>query len=86
MSNSTTIKLASPIEISGAKVDTLTMREPRVKDMRIARKGGGDDADHEVTLFANLCEVTPLDIDNLTLPDYGKLQEAFRTFNGTAET
>lgn len=78
-----TIKLDQPIEASGATLTELRMRAPKVKDMRLARKTG-DEADQEVNLFANLCEVTPGDIDNLSLPDYAKLQKAFKGFTKSA--
>ena len=77
-----TIKLTHPITINGAPCAALSMRRPKVKDMRLARRGTEDAGDQEVALFANLCEVTPDDIDALDLADYGKLQEVFRGFTG----
>lgn len=76
------ITLNHPITSHGKTITELAMRRPKVKDMRIARKGNEDPADQEVRLFANLCEVTPDDIDALDLADYGKLQEAFKAFTG----
>lgn len=80
-----TIKLDHPITANGATVSELRMRRPKVRDMRRARKGNADDADQEVRLFADLCEVSPDDIDALDLADYDKLQEAFRGFTGSGE-
>lgn len=80
-----TITLSKPVTINGTSVTELRMREPKVKDMRIARKGTPDDADQEIALFANLCEVRPADIDELSLVDYKKIQEAFQDFTGSAE-
>jgi hypothetical protein len=80
------IKLSRPATIAGASVSELTMREPKVKDMRRARKGAPDDADQEIALFANLCEIAPSDIDELSLVDYKKIQEAFQGFTGSAES
>lgn len=80
--NTETITLNHPITVHGATVTELRMRRPKVKDMRIARKGSEDAAEQEVRLFANLCEVSPDDIDALDLSDYGKLQEVFRGFTG----
>ena len=78
------IKLSRPLDINGASVTELTMREPKVKDMRLARTGTRDEADQEVRLFANLCEITPDNIDDLPVRDYGQLQEAFTTFTSPA--
>lgn len=74
------IELSRPIEISGAKVGYLTMREPLVRDMRAAKKQKKDDMDAEILLIANLCEVTQEDIDSLPMCDYQKVQEAFSGF------
>jgi hypothetical protein len=77
-----TIKLDNPITVHGATVSEIKMRMPLVRDMRRAKKGAEDAADQEVRLFADLCELSPEDIDALSVRDYGKLQEAFRGFTG----
>lgn len=75
------IPLAVPLDIDGAKVKALTMREPTVNDNLIAEEqGGGKAGQHEIYLFANLCQVTPEDIKRLKLRDYMRLQEAFKGF------
>jgi hypothetical protein len=84
--NSKTIALTTPLKTKdGRTLESLSMREPKVRDMRIAQKAG-DAADQEITMFANLCEVTAADLDELNLPDYAKVQSAFRDFSGSAET
>lgn len=74
------IELSRPIEIDGAQVTALRMREPTVADQLILDEMKGSDATKEVTLVANLCEVTPDDIKRLTLRDYRKVQKAFSGF------
>lgn len=74
------IELSRPIEIDGAQVTTLRMREPTVADQLLLDEMKGSDATKEVTLVANLCEVTPDDIKRLTLRDYRKVQKAFSGF------
>lgn len=74
------IELSRPIEIDGVQVTTLRMREPTVADQLILEDMKGSDATKEVTLVANLCEVTPDDIKRLTLRDYRKVQKAFSGF------
>lgn len=76
----TNIKLESGIDIDGTTVKTLTMREPTVADQLAASEVSGGNAVQEITLIANLCEVTPDDIKKLTLKDYRKVQEAFAGF------
>ena len=41
---------------------------------------GKSQAEREVLLIANLCEVAPGDIEQLDMSDYKKLQEAFGAF------
>ena len=74
------VELSRPIEIDGAVVTALRMREPTVADQLLLDEMKGGDATKEVTLVANLCEVTPDDIKRLTLRDYRKVQQAFTGF------
>lgn len=75
------ITLSSPADIGGAKLSTLRLREPTVRDLEAAQKAsGGDEASHEVQLFANLLEVTPDDIRNLKFRNYKRVQTAFGLF------
>ena len=76
----TQIKLKHGITISGANVKTVTMRAPTVADTLAAEKLGGSDAEKELAIFANLCELSPADLQGMLLSDYKKLQEAWRGF------
>ena len=75
-----TIELERGVEIAGARVMTLTMREPTVDDQIIAGETKGGSALQEVALLANLCEVAPADIRRLAMRDYIKLQKAYAAF------
>lgn len=59
---------------------TLHMRRPKVRDMLAAEKSKGTDAEKEIVLFANLCEVTPAEIEALDMVDYQQLQQAYQGF------
>lgn len=59
---------------------TLRMREPTVEDQLAIDKVKDGDAAKELSLFANLCEVTPAELRKLTLRDYRRVQQAFTTF------
>lgn len=81
MSDRQTIALDYPIEADGVRLERLTIRRPKVRDLLTANKsGGGDDVQREIRLFANLCEVAPETIEGLDMADYGKLQEAYAGF------
>lgn len=74
------IELKKPINIDGTEIKKILMREPTVGDQLFATKSGGSDADQEITLIANLCEVTPADIHKLSLRDYNQVRKALEGF------
>ncbi len=76
----TDIPLDYPITIDGVEVKSLKMRRPKVRDMIASTKGQSGNEAKEVKLFANLCEVTEKDINELDLADYKKLQDTFNDF------
>lgn len=75
-----TVELKHPVSVAGRDVGTLSMRRPKVKDQLVAEKSSGGNAEKEVRLFANLCEVEPAVIEELDLHDYRRLQEAYSGF------
>ena len=82
----TKIKLDHPIKIDGATVNEIVLRRPTVKDMRVARNSGKNDADQEVALIANLAQISPDDVDSLDIADFVKGQKALQGFFGLSET
>jgi hypothetical protein len=74
------ITLSREFSIGGTKTKTLRMREPTVKDQRAARMSSDNDAERDLNMFANLCEVAPSELETLPLRDYGRLQDAFLGF------
>lgn len=74
------ITLKEPVTVAGQEYKTLELRSPKVRDMITANKAAKDDANREVALFANLCEVEPAVIEELSLADYRRLQEAYQGF------
>jgi hypothetical protein len=74
------IKLRSTATIAGAKINVLRMREPIVADDLALEAMKGTAVAREIQLFANLCEVAPDDIKNLTRRNYNRLQEAWENF------
>lgn len=74
------ITLAKPLDVDGTKVAALVMREPTVADQLAASEAKGSDAAREITMFANLCEMSPADIQGMSLRNYGRVQKAFMDF------
>ncbi|HKM18920.1 MAG TPA: phage tail assembly protein [Aliarcobacter sp.] len=58
---------------------TIKMREPKVRDMKIASQAKNK-SDEEVTLIGNLTGLTVDEIDDLTMRDYMSLQKALKDF------
>jgi hypothetical protein len=77
---SLTIQLSKPLEVNGAQLQELTMREPTLDDQVASNEVRGSDVVKEITLFANLCTVAPADLRRLKLRDYMRLQAAFGNF------
>ncbi|MGZ4954445.1 MAG: phage tail assembly protein [Methylobacter sp.] len=77
MSEATNLQLQYPLE-SG--ITHITLRRPKVRDMLASDKAKGSDAEKEIALFANLCEVAPVDIEALDMADYQALQKAYQGF------
>lgn len=78
----TDVTLSRPLEIAGAPVTSLRMREPTVADQMASDAVKGGDAAKELSQFANLLELTPDDLQRLPLKDYARLQAAYRNFIG----
>lgn len=74
------IDLTHPIDIDGTKVSVLRLRRPKVRDMLSVEKSVDNDAEKEIQLFANLCELTPENLLDLDMADYSKLQKAYQDF------
>lgn len=76
------ITLNKPINIDTANIQVLTMREPTVQDLLVAemQTKGQSNAVMEITMFANLCSITPDQIKSLTLKDFNRVQGAFELF------
>lgn len=76
-----TITLDYPINIDGIEVKTLSLRRMKVADQMAAEKLKGNDAEKEIALLANLCEMSPDDIQQLDIMDYAKLQAQLVNFH-----
>lgn len=74
------VELTHAIEIDGVKVSVIQLRRPKVRDMLSVEKSTDNDAEKEINLFANLCELTPDNLLDLDMADYTKLQKVYQDF------
>ena len=65
------------IELSNGK--RVEMREPLVRDMKVVSKIT-DDLEREIVLLSNLTEMTPEEIESLTMADFNKLDKELQGF------
>jgi len=72
-----TVRLSRPAQCNGISVDSLTLRAPTVRDIRLATRVGGDAEERELQLFASLAQVSAQDLEGLKLSDYQRLQNAY---------
>lgn len=75
-----TIQLDHPMQIDGQSIHELTIRRPKVKDLREAEKAGAGASEQELSLFARLTGINPEDLDEMDLADYQKLQQRYSAF------
>jgi hypothetical protein len=67
--------------IGGQKYNSLTMREPLVRDVMLAEKTGGEtQADKDIALIANLCDVPVELITGLRYAEYKELASQLKSF------
>lgn len=74
------ITLSRAMNVGGAPVVALKMREPLLRDQMVMQDQKGTDLEREVFLFANLCEVTPDQLKALPVRDYNRLVAAYVGF------
>ena len=75
-----TINLKYPVTYQGERIETLTMRRPKVRDMLAAAQKADNAEGKELHVFADLTEVAPELIEDMEWIDYMALQEAYGTF------
>lgn len=78
------IKLKYPVNIDGVSYTELNMRRSKVKDRLAVTAMKCSDEQKEITLFANLCEVSPKVIEELDETDYTSVQKVYLGFFGSA--
>ena len=65
------------IKLSNGQI--VKMREPKVKDMKLV-KYVEDDFEREIKLIVNLTEMTPEEVENLSMKDFNKFDKALQDF------
>lgn len=74
-----TIITVNPKEIKLSTGVSVQMREPKVRDMRIAQEAKSD-VEQELKLIGNLTAMTMDELDDLSIKDYTVLQTELKSF------
>ncbi|ACL32525.1 phage tail assembly protein [Glaesserella parasuis] len=70
------ITLSRPLMLSdGSTIETLELREPEVRDFRIAAQQGNNNVDRETIVAARCCNLVVEDMDKMKWKDYVKVQK-----------
>jgi len=79
--NTKTIKFSREYSLNGgAMTDTITMREPTVGDEINAQETAPKESLVQITLFANLCDLTLDELKQISSKDGQKIAEAYNSF------
>jgi len=84
MADPNSIPLSVPITVQGRTIDTVTLRRPKVGDLRRMEKAGGGDLDKTLFLIGALAEMSPAEVDDLDARDLERIGQVVAGFTGTA--
>lgn len=74
------ITLAHPIRVNGIEMQEVCLRRPKVRDRLIVDKMTVSDAEKEISLVANLAEISKEAVEELDLADYTQIQQKLQSF------
>lgn len=77
---SITVTLSRPFDVNGAKLSSLTLREPRLSDQLAMQNHSDKSAEQEVFMVSSLAEVAASDLARLPLKDYRRLSMGLALF------
>lgn len=73
------ITLKHPVKLAtGQTLTKITLRRPKVRDLKEAQRVSDRAEEQELALIARLAGLTPEDIEELDLVDYKAMADAFR--------
>lgn len=77
------ITLDHPFTFEGEEVTELTIRRPKMRDMKKAQKHK-DDMEKSIYMIADLAEVSPELVEELDTEDFGKVSAKVGEFMGVS--
>ncbi|WP_330926824.1 phage tail assembly protein [Candidatus Sororendozoicomonas aggregata] len=77
------ITLAFPIEVDGTETDTLYLRRPKVRDLKLMDSFSGD-VEKSIQLLAALCEIPPTSVEDMDTADFERCSKKVEGFMQSA--
>jgi len=74
------IKFSREYELNGAMSDTIEMREPTINDEINAQETAPSEGMLQLTLFANLCDLSIDELKQISSKDGQKIAEVYNSF------
>lgn len=84
MAESKTVPLTAPITVGGRPIDSVTIRRPRVGDLRRMDAAGKTNLDKTLWLIGALAELTPEEVDQIDAHDLTAIGAVVADFTGVA--
>jgi hypothetical protein len=82
MSKEADIKLDFPVQLPDRLLSRVTMRRPVMRDMLKHKIGPEAGLEEDMAMNADLCGLTPADLEEFDVCDYEKLQAQLLRFRG----
>ena len=78
------VEFAYPVTMKGEEVTQITIRKPKMKDMKAMASVSGTDLDREAWLMSCLSGMPVSDFDNLDLDQYQRVQEVLGKYTASS--
>ena len=83
MNGSARVKIACPLKIGDKIVTEVTIRRPKVRDLRAMekmREPGSTELDQSIAMTATLCDLPPEAMDEMDAADFASISEVLGGF------
>jgi hypothetical protein len=83
MNESARVKLAHPFKIGEKSVSEVSIRRPKVRDLRAMEKmrdPGATELDQSIAMTATLCDLPPEAMDEMDAADFAAISEVLGGF------
>lgn len=83
MTDTASVKLVRPIRVENRMITEVTVRRPKVRDLRAlerAREPGGTELDQGIAMAAALCDLPVEAMDEMDATDFAAISEVLGGF------